>query len=99
MRELVNVCFWRGRSRGLMVRSHSLTYHLQIEGRPSFLKKRSKKLLFSWIRVFEKAYIKEQKFFGSFFQKRTCLLFHAPSYRPVSPKRDAGYAELAAATG
>jgi hypothetical protein len=47
---------------------------LQIEGRTSFLKKRSKKLLFPWMRMFEQAHFKEQKFFGSFFQKRTACL-------------------------
>jgi hypothetical protein len=37
------------------------------------LKKRSKKLLCPWLRVLEPAHRKEQKFFGSFFQKRTFL--------------------------
>jgi hypothetical protein len=39
---------------------------------PSFLKKRSKKLLIvSAAVVWDKARPDEQKFFGSFFQKRT----------------------------
>jgi hypothetical protein len=44
------------------------------EGRPSFLKKRSKKLLNTNARVATgiRAFI--QKFFGSFFQKRTAFL-------------------------
>jgi hypothetical protein len=46
------------------------------------LKKRSKKLLSFWIRVFEQAYLKEQKFFGSFFQKRTFLSFRLRARSP-----------------
>jgi hypothetical protein len=40
----------------------------------SFLKKRSKKLLIGDIRVTTGARAIMQKFFGSFFQKRTCFL-------------------------
>jgi hypothetical protein len=40
-------------------------------GRTSFLKKSSKKLLFVCARVAAGADRNDQKFFGSFFQKRT----------------------------
>ncbi len=43
----------------------------------SFLKKRSKKLLKIGCRASQTPELKDQKFFGSFFQKRTCFL---PSY-------------------
>jgi hypothetical protein len=40
--------------------------------RSSFLKKRSKRLFSVGVRAtYPSAYLKEQKFFGSFFQKRT----------------------------
>jgi lipopolysaccharide export system protein LptA len=39
----------------------------------SFLKKRSKRLLSLQVRASQATYAKEQKFFGSFFQKRTCF--------------------------
>jgi hypothetical protein len=42
--------------------------------RPSFLKKRSKKLLFSGACLEAVTRAKMQKFFGSFFQKRTFFL-------------------------
>jgi hypothetical protein len=41
------------------------------EGRSSFLKKRSKKLLQFGARVAATRALEKQKFFGSFFQKRT----------------------------
>jgi hypothetical protein len=41
------------------------------EGRSSFLKKRSKRLLSLWLGVAGTSETKVQKFFGSFFQKRT----------------------------
>jgi hypothetical protein len=41
------------------------------EERTSFLKKRSKKLLLIWSEVVSRPLAREQKFFGSFFQKRT----------------------------
>jgi hypothetical protein len=44
------------------------------EGRPSFLKKRSKKLLDAGARVAAAARASAQRFFGSFFQKRTPIL-------------------------
>jgi hypothetical protein len=37
----------------------------------SFLKKRSKKLLDYWCDAVPTVHLNEQKFFGSFFQKRT----------------------------
>jgi hypothetical protein len=51
---------------------------VQATARPSFLKKRSKKLLqlafhVSFIRETARLHLKEQKFFGSFFQKRTAF--------------------------
>jgi hypothetical protein len=50
------------------------------EERPTFLKKRSKKLLSDWFRASRSrprkvAGAPEQKFFGSFFQKRTLSSF------------------------
>jgi hypothetical protein len=42
----------------------------QTEESTSFLKKRSKRLLGFWLRLSESV-VNEQKFFGSFFQKRT----------------------------
>jgi hypothetical protein len=51
------------------------------EARPSFLKKRSKQLLsISASASPEKLSRDSQKFFGSFFQKRTAFL-HQPSVR------------------
>jgi hypothetical protein len=47
----------------------------------SFLKKRTKKLLIIGVRVGVSAHPNKQKFFGSFFQKRTAFLtagFHLP---------------------
>jgi hypothetical protein len=44
------------------------------EGRTSFLKKRSKKLLFICAEPIRQTHANVQKFFGSFFQKRTFLL-------------------------
>jgi len=41
------------------------------EERTSFLKKRSKKLLVIWTEVVSAPLARGQKFFGSFFQKRT----------------------------
>jgi hypothetical protein len=43
------------------------------EGRTSFLKKRSKKLLTPAIRASRNARARVQTFFGSFFQKRTAF--------------------------
>jgi hypothetical protein len=40
-----------------------------------FFEKKKQKTLFSWICAVEQRCFKEQKFFGSFFQKRTSLLF------------------------
>jgi hypothetical protein len=40
------------------------------EGRTSFLKKRSKKLLFPWRALPDESATALQKFFASFFQKR-----------------------------
>jgi hypothetical protein len=45
----------------------------QEEGRTSFLKKRSKKLLQIWYFAGGSARPNNQKFFGSFFQKRTAF--------------------------
>jgi hypothetical protein len=42
--------------------------------RTSFLKKRSKKLLILLEAQVETGALMEQKFFGSFFQERTCFL-------------------------
>jgi hypothetical protein len=50
------------------------------DGSPSFLKKRSKKLLDPGTRVPTGTRTKLQKFFGSFFQKRTCFLKAASSH-------------------
>jgi hypothetical protein len=48
---------------------------MTVQGSPSFLKKRSKKLLETWLRRIGKGRSQnEHKFFGSFFQKRTSLL-------------------------
>jgi hypothetical protein len=44
------------------------------QARPSFLKKRSKKLLDVCTFASRPAQPNGQKFFGSFFQKRTCFL-------------------------
>jgi hypothetical protein len=41
------------------------------EGSASFLKKRSKRLLSVWRKADAEFRLNEQKFFGSFFQKRT----------------------------
>jgi hypothetical protein len=41
------------------------------KGRSSFLKKSSKRLLFVGVYARRATYAKVQKFFGSFFQKRT----------------------------
>jgi hypothetical protein len=47
----------------------------QVAGRPSLLKKRSKKLLVLWASGFPGRLSPfSQKFFGSFFQKRTLSL-------------------------
>jgi hypothetical protein len=46
-------------------------YGLAFEGRSSFLKKRSKRLLSFGAYAGRATYDKWQKFFGSFFQKRT----------------------------
>jgi hypothetical protein len=45
---------------------------LEKKGSSSFLKKRTKKLLFDWLtRPERRCALNRQKFFGSFFQKRT----------------------------
>jgi hypothetical protein len=50
---------------------------------PSFLKKRSKRLLVSLNTLRSNNALKEQKFFGSFFQKRTFFLLSlAPGLKP-----------------
>ena len=49
--------------------------HVRKKESTSFLKKRSKKLLTVWAGPILTPGPKSQKFFGSFFQKRTCLLF------------------------
>jgi hypothetical protein len=63
----------------------------QAKARPSFLKKRSKKLLTDWASAFLDGLSPDnQKFFGSFFQKRTAFFLHpialpnAPSRRDIS---------------
>jgi hypothetical protein len=46
----------------------------QAKARPSFLKKRSKKLLSVWASAFPDGLSpNDQRFFGSFFQKRTAF--------------------------
>jgi hypothetical protein len=47
---------------------------VQKQGRTSFLKKRSKKLFTFLSAPLAKMRLKRQKFFGSFFQKRTSFL-------------------------
>jgi hypothetical protein len=48
------------------------------KGRTSFLKKRSKKLLDVWAEPIRRRTPYDQKFFGSFFQKRTSFLLSTP---------------------
>jgi hypothetical protein len=50
------------------------TRHVAKQGSISFLKKRNKKLLMADARRPIVTYRNEQKFFGSFFQKRTAFL-------------------------
>jgi hypothetical protein len=52
-----------------------------LEERPSFLKKRSKRLLFFGVDASQATRTDVQKFFGSFFQQRTFFLpWVAPTY-------------------
>jgi len=47
----------------------------QKEESASFLKKRSKKLLFTWVTGFETSAVQmNQKFFARFFSKKRCFL-------------------------
>jgi hypothetical protein len=57
------------RKEGRFFQRHSALSKRQ--ARSSFLKKRSKKLLFFWGACWGQRRDSEQKFFGSFFQKRT----------------------------
>jgi hypothetical protein len=52
----------------------------------SFLKKRTKKLLFLGARIATGARARVQKFFGSFFQKRTLSSFCFKKPAPVQDK-------------
>ena len=60
-----------------------------VKARPSFFeKKEAKKLLFGCRGPFNTTYTREQKFFGSFFQKRTaffCLLLATPAQADPAP--------------
>jgi hypothetical protein len=45
------------------------------EGRPSFLKKRSKKLLDIWLRLFRRGSAQDSKVFCFFFSKKKSFLY------------------------
>jgi hypothetical protein len=66
----------------MRVRAYGLPFALAREGRSSFLKKRSKRLLLLGVEARRVKYAKRQKFFGSFFQKRTDFL--SPAAPPAT---------------
>jgi hypothetical protein len=59
-------------------------------GRSSFLKKRSKKLLRFWFGVCCSSELKRQKFFASFFQKRSPFFLPGPGLRAARAARNDG---------